>query len=184
MYIPNILTKGSVALIKKAKKDKLSLSCSVSIQNLCFTDKKLNDFNTSAKLFPVRDKNDMISLRKALLDGTIDMVTSDHSPINIELKDIEFNLAHFGSIGLENTFGALLSIYDINQVISILNRGKELLEFLIAKLTSVLTLILLYLSLHLSKQFQMKTLNLLQRTIFLLVTKQSVRFMALFLMKK
>ena len=61
-----------------------------------------------------------------MLDGTIDMVTSDHSPINIELKDIEFDLAHFGSIGLENTFGALLSIYDINQVISILNRGKEL----------------------------------------------------------
>ncbi len=127
LHIPNISSKGSVALIKKAKKDKLNLSCSVSIQNLCFTDEKLNDFNTSAKLLPpLRDKNDMISLRKALLDGTIDMVTSDHSPINIELKDIEFNLAHFGSIGLENTFGALLSIYDINQVISILNRGKEL----------------------------------------------------------
>ena len=52
------------------------------------------------------------------------MVTSDHQPLNSELKYVELDLAHFGSIGLEHSFGCLLSMFDVAIVVDILTRGK------------------------------------------------------------
>ena len=53
------------------------------------------------------------------------MVTSDHQPLNSELKYVELDLAHHGSIGLEHSFGSLLSIFNVSDAVDILTRGKE-----------------------------------------------------------
>ncbi|MBJ34149.1 MAG: hypothetical protein CMC89_05415 [Flavobacteriaceae bacterium] len=53
------------------------------------------------------------------------MVTSDHQPLNSELKYVELDLAHHGSIGLEHSFGSLLSIFNVSDTVDILTRGKE-----------------------------------------------------------
>jgi dihydroorotase len=126
LHIPTLSTKNAVPLIKQAKKAGLNISTSVSIHNLFFTDKSLDSFNADAKLLPpLREKADSKALKQALKDGTIDMVTSDHQPLNSELKYVELDLAHYGSIGLEHSFGSLLSMYDIADVVDILTRGKE-----------------------------------------------------------
>ena len=126
LHIPTVSTETSVALIRAAKKAKQDVSCSVAIHNLFFTDEAIQGFNANAKLVPpLREVSDQKALRKALLDGVIDMVTSDHQPLNSELKNVELDSAHFGSIGLEHSFGCLLSMFSIEQTAEILTRGKS-----------------------------------------------------------
>ena len=126
LHIPTISTAESVALIHAAKKDGLDVSCSVSIFNLCLTDDVMGDFNTNHKLMPpLREAKDVKALIKGLNDGTIDGVTSDHNPIDIEHKRVEFDHALFGSIGLEHTFGVLNSLINTESAIKALTGLKQ-----------------------------------------------------------
>lgn len=126
LHIPTISTKKSVALIKEAKKKGLDVSCSVAIHNLIFTDELLQDFDTNAKVLPpLRTKEDIKALIKGIKDGTIDMLTSDHNPIDTEHKKVEFDNALYGTIGLESAFGALNTIFSTEEVIEILTKGKQ-----------------------------------------------------------
>ena len=126
LHIPTISTAKSVALIRAAKKKKLNVSCSVAIHNLIFTDEHLKTFNTNFKVSPpLRTQNDIEALIDGLKDGTIDMVTSDHNPIDIEDKKIEFDHAKYGTIGLESAFGALNSIFTVKKSVDLLTKGRE-----------------------------------------------------------
>tara|TARA_R100000935_G_scaffold58734_1_gene97399 strand:+ start:2335 stop:3597 length:1263 start_codon:yes stop_codon:yes gene_type:complete len=125
LHIPTISTEKSVKLIKDAKKKGLDVSCSVAIHNLIYTDDELLEFDTRYKVLPpLRTKKDIKALRKGVLDGTIDMVTSDHTPIDIEHKKIEFEHALYGTIGLESAFGALSIIFNLDETIGLLTKGK------------------------------------------------------------
>ncbi|WP_298498462.1 dihydroorotase [uncultured Algibacter sp.] len=125
LHIPTISTATSVALIREAKKKKLNVSCSVAIHNLYFTDAVLTDFDTNYKVLPpLRTQSDINALIEGVKDGTIDMVTTDHNPIDIEDKKIEFDHADYGSIGLESAFGALQNIFTTKKTIDILTKGK------------------------------------------------------------
>jgi dihydroorotase len=126
LHIPTISTAGAVDLIREAKRKKLDVSCSVAIHNLVLTDNLLQDFDTNYKLNPpLRTQADCDALVEGLKDGTIDMVTSDHSPIDIEHKKVEFDHAMFGTIGLESAFGVLNSLFSTKKTISLLTKGKE-----------------------------------------------------------
>ena len=125
LHIPTVSTAKSVELIREAKKKKLDVTCSVAIHNLYFTDAVLTDFNTHFKVLPpLRTQTDIDALIEGLKDGTIDMVTSDHNPIDIEHKKIEFDYAAYGTIGLESAFGALQTIFTTKKTIDILTKGK------------------------------------------------------------
>ena len=114
LHIPTISTKKSVRLIKEAKKSGLDVSCSVSVNNLYHTDDALQRFDSNFKLRPpLRTKEDVKALLKGLKEGVIDGVTSNHNPKTIEDKQVEFDNAAFGSIGLESCFGALHSQVDL-----------------------------------------------------------------------
>jgi len=126
LHIPTISTKKSVSLIKEAKKKGLDVSCSVAVSNLFLTDAVLDSFDTNYKLLPpLRTNQDTKALLKGLQDGTIDGVTSDHDPIDIENKKTEFDHAFFGSIGLESCFGALNALTNIETSIAALNGLKK-----------------------------------------------------------
>lgn len=126
LHIPTISTAGSVKLIAEAKKKGLDVSCSVAIHNLFFTDEHLVEFDTHYKIMPpLRTKNDVKALLKGLKDGTINTVTSDHIPMDIEQKRVEFDNAASGSIGLESAFGGLNSLLDLELTISLLTKGRE-----------------------------------------------------------
>ena len=125
LHIPTISTAESVVLIREAKRKGLDVSCSVAIHNLYFTDNVLNGFNTHYKVLPpLRTQKDIEALIEGLEDGTIDMVTSDHNPIDIEHKKIEFDHAAYGSIGLESAFGALKTKFTLDKTIELLTQGK------------------------------------------------------------
>ncbi|WP_055445650.1 dihydroorotase [Lacinutrix mariniflava] len=126
LHIPTISTAESVDLIRNAKKKKLNVTCSVAIHNLCLTDSELEDFNTHYKVLPpLRIQSDNDALIEGLKDGTIDMVTSDHNPITIENKKVEFDYADYGTIGLESAFGALQTLYSTKKTIQLLTKGKS-----------------------------------------------------------
>ena len=125
LHIPTISTAKSVALIREAKAKKLDVSCSVAIHNLKYKDECLTDFDTNFKVNPpLRTASDIEALIQGVKDGTIDMVTSDHNPIDIEYKKIEFDYAKNGTIGLESAFGALQTIFTTKKTIDILTKGK------------------------------------------------------------
>jgi dihydroorotase (multifunctional complex type) len=125
LHIPTISTAKSVELIKEAKAKGLQITCSVSVHHLVLTDEKLEGFDTRYKVTPpLRAETDRIALINAVLDGTIDMITSDHNPIDIEFKKMEFDTAKNGTIGLESAFGALLTVLPLETVIEKLTAGK------------------------------------------------------------
>ena len=127
LHIPTISTSKSVDLIREAKRKKLNISCSVAIHNLFYEDNTLLGFNTNFKVLPpLRTKKDIKALIEGVKDGTIDLVTSDHYPLNIELKRVEFDNADFGTIGLESFFGALNKLFSTKMSINILTRGRSL----------------------------------------------------------
>ena len=129
LHIPTISTTKSVELIRAAKASKLNVSCSVAVHNLFFSDSSLLNFNTNFKVLPpLRTKEDIKSLIEGLKDGTIDMVTSDHNPLNIELKKTEFDNAEFGTIGLESIFGALNTLFSTKMTIKLLTSGRDIFK--------------------------------------------------------
>ena len=126
LHIPTISSAGAVRLIAAAKERGLNVSCSVSIQHIWETDEKLASFDSHFKVLPpLRSGDDRKALRDGLRNGTIDMLTSDHTPLDVEEKRVEFGHAAFGSLGMEESFGILNSIFSINTAIGILTRGRE-----------------------------------------------------------
>jgi len=124
LHIPTISTAKSVALIKDAKAKGIAVTCSVSVHHLVLTDSKLENFDTRFKVTPpLRTEEDRAALLEAVIDGTIDMITSDHNPIDIEHKKMEFDTAKDGTIGLESAFGALLTVLPLEIVIEKLTAG-------------------------------------------------------------
>ena len=126
LLIPTVSTTGSVKLINEAKSKGLKVWCSVSINNLFFNDDKLKDFDTRFKVMPpIRDEKTRKELIKYVNDGSIDLVTCDHCPIDIDNKKTDFENSFFGSTGLESSFGALNSLFDLNKTIKILTSGYD-----------------------------------------------------------
>jgi dihydroorotase len=126
LHIPTISTANAVKLIADAKKKGLDVSCSVAIHNLYFTDELLEEFDSSYKVYPpLRTKKDTKALIKGLNDGIIDFVTTDHIPLNVELKAVEFDNATYGAIGLESAFGLINQIFDLEKCVALLTQGRE-----------------------------------------------------------
>ena len=111
LHIHGISTFESVALIAKAKKSGLAVTCDVILHQLCYTDDSLSSFDSCYKVDPpLRTNKDIKALKKGLKNGTIDAVTIDHLPQDTEAKNLEFDRAEFGMIGLQTAFSSLLGL--------------------------------------------------------------------------
>lgn len=127
MHIPTVSTAKSVQLIREAKAKGLNVTCSVAVHHLVLTDETLTDFDTRYKVVPpLRPESERKALIEGVLDGTIDLITSDHNPIDIENKKMEFDLAKEGTIGLETAFGALMTVLPTEVIIEKLTSGHEI----------------------------------------------------------
>ncbi len=127
LHIPTISTAKSVSLIKAAKAKGLKVSCSVAVHHLVLTDATLEEFDTRYKVAPpLRSETDRLALIEGVLNGTIDMITSDHNPIDIEHKKMEFDNAKNGTIGMESAFGALMTVLPLETIIAQFNAGKSI----------------------------------------------------------
>ncbi len=102
LHIAHISSKGSVNLIKSAKKRGVKVTCETTPHYFTLTENEVLGYNTNAKMNPpLRTQADVDAIKEALIDGTIDCIASDHAPHTKEEKNKEFDLAPFGIIGLE-----------------------------------------------------------------------------------
>ena len=126
IHIPTLSTAKSVQLIQEAKAKGIRVSCSVSVHHLVLNDSCLVGFDSRYKVSPpLRAEADRLALIEGVLNGTIDCICSDHNPMDTEHKNVEFDLAKDGTIGLESAFGALLTVLPLAVVLDKLTAGKR-----------------------------------------------------------
>jgi len=126
LHIPTISSAKSVDLIKEAKRKGMRVTCSVSAHHLTLTDEELNEFDSNFKTAPpLRTKQDIKALQEGVKTGVIDIITSDHNPIDIEHKKVEFSEAKDGVIGLESAFAAINSVLEISEFINCITTNPK-----------------------------------------------------------
>ncbi|QHV98832.1 dihydroorotase [Spirosoma endbachense] len=118
LHFSTISSARSVELIRQAKANGTPVSCDVAAHQLVFDDSALAGFDTNLKVNPpFRSVKDVDALWAGLADGTIDAIVSDHTPQDAESKNLEFDQAEFGIIGLETVF-ALAATHNRNLSLS------------------------------------------------------------------
>src|SRR5437868_3451245 len=101
-HVQHVSTAGSVELIRRAKKDGLPVTAEVAPHHLLLTDEACRGYDTNYKMNPpLRPAADVKACVEAVVDGTIDILATDHAPHLAEEKELEFPYAPFGIIGLE-----------------------------------------------------------------------------------
>ena len=102
LHICHLSTAGSVEVIRWAKSRGIDVTAEVTPHHLMLTEQLVSEYNPLYKVNPpLRKQSDVLALREALIDGTIDIIATDHAPHAAELKDCEFSAAAFGMVGLE-----------------------------------------------------------------------------------
>jgi len=105
IHFSTISTANSVTMIREAKNEGINVTSEIAAHQIALTDKALTGFDSNYKtLPPLREDIDSEALIEGLIDGTIDIIVSDHTPQDIECKQKEFGLAEFGIIGLQTAF--------------------------------------------------------------------------------
>ena len=104
-HAQHISTKGSVELVRYAKSKGLRVTCEVTPHHIALTDDELLNYDTNYKMNPpLRKQKDIAAIIEGLMDGTIDAIASDHAPHSQLEKDVEFDKAPNGIVGLETSF--------------------------------------------------------------------------------
>jgi dihydroorotase len=105
-HVAHISTIGSIECVRRAKAEKLQITCEVAPHHFTLTDETIESFDTNLKMNPpLRTKDDIQALKEALHDGTIDVIATDHAPHTIDEKEVEYAQAPFGIVGLETALG-------------------------------------------------------------------------------
>ena len=102
IHFSTVSTARSVELIREAKRKGLEVTCDVAAHHLVLTDEALMGFDSMYKVKPpLRTKDDVLALIEGLKDGTIDAIVSQHTPHEVEFKDVEFEVAEYGITGFQ-----------------------------------------------------------------------------------
>lgn len=108
LHICHLSTAGSVDVIRWAKKRGINVTAEVTPHHLLLTDERAESYDARFKVNPpLRRAEDVLALREALADGTIDIVATDHAPHPVETKDCEWGAAAFGMVGLESALAVV-----------------------------------------------------------------------------
>jgi dihydroorotase len=119
IHITHLSTKGSVQLIRDAKKRGIRVTCDVTPHHLILSDESLVSYDTNLKVNPpLRSRKDLEALREGLVDGTIDAIASDHAPHAPQEKEREFEYASFGIVGLETSLPLMITELVRQEVLS------------------------------------------------------------------
>jgi dihydroorotase len=104
IHIAHVSTEGSVRIIREAKARGVRVTCETAPHYFTLTDDAVRGYNTNAKMNPpLREAADVAAIKAGLKDGTIDAIATDHAPHHLDEKDVEFDVAMNGIIGLETS---------------------------------------------------------------------------------
>ena len=110
LHLLHISTKGTVELVRRAKADGLRVTAEATPHHFTLTDAALEDYDPNARVNPpLRSDVDRLAVIEGLVDGTIDAIATDHAPHAVEEKDVEFQFAPPGLIGLETALPLTLA---------------------------------------------------------------------------
>lgn len=110
LHLGPISCSNSVSMIQEAKEEGINVTCDIAAHQLWFTDESTESFDTNYKVNPpFRSQEHINDLIDGLKSGAIDVITSDHSPWDVEEKQKEFDLAKFGITSFQTTFSIALS---------------------------------------------------------------------------
>ena len=136
IHIAHVSTKGSVRIIREAKARGVHVTCETAPHYFTLTDDAVRGYNTNAKMNPpLREAADVAAIKEGLKDGTIDCIATDHAPHHLDEKDVEFNEAMNGIIGLETSLPLSLKLVE-DGVITL----NQLIEKMSCNPSTILTL--------------------------------------------
>ncbi len=119
-HASHISTEGSVRIIKEAKSRGLRVSCEVTPHHFSLTDSYIEGYDTNYKMNPpLRTEKDIEAIKEGLADGTIDCIVTDHAPHTLYEKEVEFERAPNGIIGLETAIGVSMTYLVHKKVLSL-----------------------------------------------------------------
>jgi dihydroorotase len=120
VHIAHISTKRSVEMVREAKKKGIRVTAEVAPHHFSLTDDALKTYDTNYKMNPpLRTKADVDAIIEGLKDGTIDCIASDHAPHSPEEKEMEFEYAPNGIIGLETQLSLAISELLLKKIITL-----------------------------------------------------------------
>ena len=131
-HVAHLSTARSLEMVRRARSQGLAVTCEAAPHHLILTDEEVarSGFSTQTKMKPpLRSERDREALVNGLADGAIDCIASDHAPHHADEKDVQFNLAPFGILGLETTLSLCLDrlvrpgILSLRRLVELLSTG-------------------------------------------------------------
>ncbi len=111
VHISHVSAKDSVDIIREAKKQGVNISAETTPHYFTLTDEAVEGYNTNAKMNPpLRSEEDRLAIQQGLKDGTFDAIATDHAPHSVMEKELEFDQAAYGIIGLESALPLSLAL--------------------------------------------------------------------------
>src|SRR5437899_4102093 len=130
LHIAHLSTSGAVETIRAARKAGVHVTCEVTPHHIALTDEAVQSFSTNLKMNPpLRSPEHVKALLEGIADGTVDAIATDHAPHHFDEKNIEFDLAPFGVIGLETAFSVCYDrlvrrrVIDLPRLIELMSSG-------------------------------------------------------------
>ena len=106
LHVAHLSTAGAIEAVRAARAAGVKVTCEVTPHHIALTDEAVQSFSTDLKMNPpLRSKEHRQALLDGIADGTVDAIATDHAPHHFDEKNVEFDLAPFGVIGLETAFG-------------------------------------------------------------------------------
>lgn len=126
-HVAHLSTAGSVELIRQAKSQGLKVSCEVTPHHFAVTDDAVRTYDTNTKMNPpLRTADDVEAIKQGLRDGTVDVIATDHAPHSFDEKQVEYQSAPFGIIGLETAIGLAVTELVCKNVITLYQLVEKL----------------------------------------------------------
>ena len=119
-HVAHVSTAEAVQLVREAKRKGHSVTCEVAPHHFALSDEAVKTFDTNTKMSPpLRSARHVEAVKAGLADGTIDAIATDHAPHTVQDKEVEFDYAANGVIGLETAFGLTVSVLVEGGVLSL-----------------------------------------------------------------
>ncbi len=113
LHVAHVSTRGAVEIVRAAKKRGVRVTCEATPHHFSLTDEAVRGYNTNAKMNPpLRSAEDVAAVRAGLADGTVDAIATDHAPHHLDEKNVEFNIALNGIVGLETALPLSLRLVE------------------------------------------------------------------------
>ncbi len=113
LHVAHVSTRGAVEIVRAAKKRGVPVTCEATPHHFTLTDEAVRGYDTNAKMNPpLRSAEDVAAIRAGLADGTIDAIATDHAPHHYDEKNVEFNIAMNGVVGLDTALALTLRLVE------------------------------------------------------------------------